>query len=73
MPVSPEPIRIAVNGAERDVPAGTTVGALVVLLGMNRARVAVERNRDVVPRATYDEVVLAPGDRIEVVTFVGGG
>jgi len=66
-------IRIALNGKEREVPAGTTVGGLVALLGLDRARVAVEKNRDVVPKRTYDEVTLAAGDTLEVVTFVGGG
>lgn len=67
-------IRVSVNGAERDLPCGTTVAALLLILGVTeRARVAVERNRDVVPRKQYDDVTLAAGDRIEVVTFVGGG
>ena len=66
-------ILITVNGAERRVPAGTTVSGLVRLLEIEGARVAVERNLDVVPRATWAEAQLAEGDRVEVVTFVGGG
>ena len=66
-------VRIIVNGKERQVPAGTTVAGLCALLGVDRGKVAVERNRDVVPRLTYDEVTLDPEDRIEVVAFVGGG
>ena len=66
-------MRILVNGKERQVPEGTTVAGLCALLGVDRGRVAVERNKDVVPRQTYDEVVLGPEDRVEVVAFVGGG
>jgi thiamine biosynthesis protein ThiS len=70
---APTSMRVTVNGAERDVPVGTTVAGLLVLLGLERARVAVERNRDVVPRKTYDDVTLIAGDKVEVVAFVGGG
>ena len=66
-------IEISVNGRSRVVPAETTVAALLVLLGVERGRVAVERNHDVVPRKDYDHVTLAGGDRLEVVAFVGGG
>lgn len=68
-----ESIEVSVNGAARKVPAGTTVGGLVAALGVDRARVAVERNHDIVPRKEYDHVTLATGDRLEVVAFVGGG
>jgi len=66
-------MRIVVNGKERQVPVGTTVAGLCALLEVDRGRVAVERNMDVVPRRTYDEVVLVEDDRLEVVAFVGGG
>ena len=62
-----------INGETRTVPHGTTVAALVGLLGFGDRRVAVERNREVVPRAQHATTVLASGDRLEVVTFVGGG
>jgi len=68
-----EHIEITVNGKSRTVPAGTTVADLVADLGLSDRRVAVERNRDVVPRAEHGSAVLAAGDRLEVVTFVGGG
>lgn len=68
-----EPIEITVNGKPHRVPEGTTVGALLAGLRVETQRVAVERNADIVPRATYDSVVLTPGDTLEVVTFVGGG
>jgi sulfur carrier protein len=64
---------IVVNGETRSVPPGTTVAALIVELGLGDRRVAVERNRDVVPRAEHGTTKLAAGDRVELVTFVGGG
>ena len=52
---------------------GTTVATLIHELGLTGRPVAVERNREVVPRALHASTVLATGDRLEVVTFVGGG
>jgi thiazole synthase len=66
-------LRITVNGELRTAPAGTTVAALISQLGMDAARVAVERNQDVVPRRTWTEALLDDGDRVEIVAFVGGG
>jgi len=66
-------IDIVINGQARSVGNGTTVAALLTLLGLADKRVAVERNREVVPRAQHASTVLGDGDRLEVVTFVGGG
>jgi len=66
-------IRIRVNGEERILPSGASVADLLSTLGLTPARVAVERNRGVVPRATHSETRLEAGDELEVVTFVGGG
>jgi sulfur carrier protein len=66
-------IDIVVNGESRTVPHGMTVAALIGELGLGDRRVAVERNREVVPRAQHTTTVLAAGDRLELVTFVGGG
>jgi sulfur carrier protein len=55
------------------VNEGTTVATLISELGLAGRPVAVERNREVVPRAQHASTVLAAGDRLEVVTFVGGG
>lgn len=71
--VNSHPIRISVNGEEREVPQGTSVTGLLALMGIAGARVAVERNRDVVTKNAYDATVLAVGDRLEIVAFVGGG
>ena len=66
-------IDIVVNGEPRQVAAGITVTGLLAALGLADRRVAVERNREVVPRAEHARTVLAAGDTIELVTFVGGG
>jgi thiamine biosynthesis protein ThiS len=66
-------IEITVNGAPRRVAAGLTVGGLIAELGLAGRKVAVERNREVVPRARHHEVPLVSGDHLELVTFVGGG
>ena len=66
-------IDVVINGETRSVAPGTTVATLIAELGLGDRRVAVERNRDVVPRAQHTTTVLAAGDRLELVTFVGGG
>jgi sulfur carrier protein len=68
-----ETIAITVNGQPRTVVTGSTVADLLTDLGLTHGRVAVERNRDVVPRADHPRCLLQPGDRLEIVTFVGGG
>jgi sulfur carrier protein len=64
---------IVVNGEERAVAPGTTVAGLLAELGLARQHVAVEANREIVPRVQHEARVLAAGDRLEIVTFVGGG
>ena len=68
-----EAFEIAVNGVTRRVTRGTTVARLISELGLGDRRVAVERNREVIPRDRQASCELAPGDRLELVTFVGGG
>tara|TARA_Y100001933_G_scaffold252298_2_gene291042 strand:- start:196 stop:396 length:201 start_codon:yes stop_codon:yes gene_type:complete len=64
---------IIVNGESRSVAEGCTVAALVEDLGLAKAICAAEVNRVVVPKAERDARVLEPGDRVEIVTLVGGG
>ncbi len=66
-------VRIEVNGEARELPDGATVASLLAELGVGGARVAVEHNRTIVPRSEHGTVRLAEGDKLEVVTFVGGG
>ena len=67
------PLSITLNGEPRSVAAGMTLAALAREIGLDPAKVAVERNREIVPRSTLAEVALAAGDEIEIVHFVGGG
>lgn len=66
-------MQIHVNGEPREVPEGTTVAALLELLEVRMKGVAVEWNLAVIPRSEHATAVLAEGDRVEVVTLVGGG
>jgi thiamine biosynthesis protein ThiS len=66
-------IPISLNGEPRTVAADTTVAALVLTLDLRPEIVAVEVNANLVRRADREVRVLAPGDRVEVVTLVGGG
>ena len=66
-------IDVVINGKPRTVAAGSTVLALLGELGLGDKRVAVERNLEVIPRAQHATTTLTDGDRLEVVTFVGGG
>ena len=66
-------IRITVNGETREVEDGTTLRNLIEKLAFASERIAVEHNREVVARATWEATRLHEGDRIEIVHFVGGG
>lgn len=71
----PEPasLRIRVNGDAVLAAWGSTVADLLRQLDLDSRRVAVERNREIVPRAEHALLELADGDELEIVTFVGGG
>ncbi len=64
---------VVINGEPREIPAAQTIAALVALLGLEPAQVAVELEHDIVRRADWGDRVLAPGARLEIVHFVGGG
>jgi thiazole synthase len=66
-------VTITLNGERRDVPEPLTVAQLLRLLELKPEHVAVERNRDLVPRADHAEATINPDDILEVVTLVGGG
>ncbi|MCA8915204.1 MAG: sulfur carrier protein ThiS [Planctomycetes bacterium] len=66
-------MKVSVNGKPHDLAEGTTLAQLIELLALKTDRIATERNLDVVPKAKYAETRLADGDRLEIVTFVGGG
>ena len=66
-------ITVIVNGQPRDVPAGSTAADLVASLGFAGRPLAVEVNEEVVPRLRLADCRLNAGDRLELVTLVGGG
>jgi sulfur carrier protein len=70
---STDALQVTVNGAARELPAGTTIAALLDALAVRTDRCAVEVNRESVPRSTHAAHALRKGDAVEIVTFVGGG
>lgn len=66
-------MKVTINGTEREVPDGLTIRALVLHLGLGEGPVAVEQNREIVPRAEHATRRVNGGDTIEIVHFVGGG
>ena len=66
-------MQVTINGSARDVPDGLTIAKLVEHLGLGTGPVAVEVNREIVPRGRHGEHRVQGGDTIEIVHFVGGG
>lgn len=66
-------MQIIINGEQRYIPEELTVEGLIRHLSLSAERIAVERNREVVRRATWSDTYLVEGDTIEVIYFVGGG
>jgi thiamine biosynthesis protein ThiS len=66
-------MQIRLNGKVREVAEGITIRRLLDDLGLHPLRVAVQRNEDIIKRDRYDEVVLQPGDTVEVLTIMAGG
>jgi thiamine biosynthesis protein ThiS len=66
-------VRVRVNGDELLLPRGASVTVLLERLKVSTPRVAVERNREILPKSSYASTLLEEGDIFEVVEFVGGG
>ncbi len=66
-------MRITVNGQESELPNGWTLLTLLEHLSLRPERLAIERNRLIVPRDRWSEVLLVENDSLEIVQFVGGG
>ena len=66
-------MKISLNGDEHEVEPGTTAAQLLDSLDLGDTRVAVEINKDVVPRSQLDVLAIRPGDRVEIVRAIGGG
>jgi thiamine biosynthesis protein ThiS len=64
---------VTINGERREIPDGLNVIALLDHLRMSNGRVAIERNRDILPRARWQDTQIEPNDSFEIVHFVGGG
>jgi thiamine biosynthesis protein ThiS len=73
MDASTETLNLTVNGEQRAFPFHLTVAGLVTALELDIRKVAVELNREIVPRSTYAQVALNSGDTLEIVHFIGGG
>ena len=68
-----ESLSVQVNGEPRRISAGASIADMLRELGLDPARLAVERNLEIVPRSTLGDVQVADGDAFEIVHFVGGG
>jgi thiamine biosynthesis protein ThiS len=66
-------MKLSINGEDREFPSNLTVASLIAHLGMKPDRVAVELNRNLVPRDRWDKTPLSDNDKLEIVHFVGGG
>jgi thiamine biosynthesis protein ThiS len=73
MNVITAPLNLTVNGEDKQFTGPVTVLGLVERLGLDTRKVAVELNREIVPRSTYAQVTLADRDILEIVHFIGGG
>jgi thiamine biosynthesis protein ThiS len=66
-------LELTLNGESRQLVEPVTLAELLDSLGLDRRKVAVERNREIVPRSEYQATRLATGDALEIVHFIGGG
>jgi len=66
-------MKVKIDGEEREFDNGLTLSALLESLQIRPGRVVVERNREIVPRDSYDNTAVNDGDTLEIVHFVGGG
>ena len=64
---------VTVNGEKRNFPPGATLAGVVAELGLDSERLAIELNREIVPRGQWGDTTLTPNAEIEIVQFVGGG
>jgi sulfur carrier protein len=66
-------MQIMLNGQAREFPGPQSVSTLLLAAGYAQRRVAVEVNREIVPRSRHAEHALAEGDRVEIIQAIGGG
>ena len=66
-------ISVTINGDAKEFPGELSAKDMMVELGLPATKVALERNREVVPKSTYGDVIICDGDQLEIVHFIGGG
>ncbi|MCB2096214.1 MAG: sulfur carrier protein ThiS [Parvularculaceae bacterium] len=66
-------MELKINGENMRFDRPMTVGELIVALGLEPRKLAIERNLEIIPKSAYGQTSLADGDRLEIVHFVGGG
>ncbi len=66
-------MEITLNGAARSIPDHTSASALLLSLGLANKRLALEINREIVPRSQFEQHMIKPGDTVEIVHAIGGG
>jgi sulfur carrier protein len=66
-------MQVIINGESREVPEAITAAQLVDLLELGSKRLAIESNREIVPRSAFETHIFKPGDQIEIVQAIGGG
>ena len=66
-------MQIILNGTEKNFQDQISIATLIRELGLDKRKIAVERNREIVPSTAFNSVSLCEGDKIEIVHFIGGG
>lgn len=66
-------MQITLNGSPYTLGENITVAELVTQLAIDSKQVAVEKNREIVPKSTYGKTSIREGDEVEIVSFIGGG
>jgi thiamine biosynthesis protein ThiS len=66
-------LTLTLNGETRSFAGPLSVAGLLAALGLDSRKIAVERNKEIVPRSAYAATALAEGDSLEIVHFIGGG
>lgn len=67
-------MNLVINGDDYfDLPPSLSVAGLIAHLGLPEKKIAIERNREIVPKSTFKEAMLFDGDRLEIIHFIGGG
>jgi sulfur carrier protein len=66
-------MKIIINGSSREVPDNLSASELILTLGLADKRLALEINREIVPRSTFENHIIHPDDKVEIVHAIGGG